>query len=341
MPDPRRHAGSPERSTLSEGVAIHRISLPTPWQPAEVNVYLIESEPLTLVDTGPWWPPAAEALDAALASHSRRVEDLKRIVLTHQHLDHVGQAHALVARSGADLCALDGVGAWMATYPASLAAEDRLADLVLQRHGAGEGILRVIHDINAAVHPYGEQAAVTTTLADGETLAFADRVLEVHHLPGHSPSDTVFRDPDAGLLLAGDVLLGDRRSTAIIAPPLDGSEVNVRPRALMTYLESLRALAAMDVELVLPGHGDPFSDHRALIADRLARYDATTQRIAALLDGEPRTASALALAFRGAIPERASFFVLCEMLGHLDRLVDAGAAVETDEDGIKRFARAV
>ena len=77
----------------------------TPFAVGRVNVYLIEDEPLTLVDTGPNSGTSLTALEAALAVHGRRVEDLERIVITHQHMDHFGLlailADGRVLRDGA------------------------------------------------------------------------------------------------------------------------------------------------------------------------------------------------------------------------------------------------
>ena len=70
------------------GIRVLRI--PTPFQVGRVNTYLLEDEPLTLIDSGPNSGKALDELEAALREHGRRIEDLERIVLTHQHTDHVG-----------------------------------------------------------------------------------------------------------------------------------------------------------------------------------------------------------------------------------------------------------
>src|SRR3954471_16517907 len=71
------------------------ISLPTPFYVGPVNVYLIQEEPLTLIDTGPKTKEAMEALKDGLRKERVRVTDLKRIVLTHAHEDHCGLAKQL------------------------------------------------------------------------------------------------------------------------------------------------------------------------------------------------------------------------------------------------------
>jgi glyoxylase-like metal-dependent hydrolase (beta-lactamase superfamily II) len=319
---------------------IWSIALPTPWAVGPVNVYLIDDEPLTLVDTGPHSPTALAALGEALNTLGRKLDDVERVIVTHQHIDHGGQAQTVVDRSGAELCALDGLVEWLGTYPASLEAEDELAARMLRRHGASEEALEAVWALNIEARLCGLPAAVTHPLSDGDVLEFANRRLRVLHRPGHSPSDTVFHDEQQGVLLAGDVLLNHVRSSALIAPPLDGSEVHVRPRAFAQYLESLRAIGAMELDVVLPGHGEPVRNPRDVITERLLSYDRTTEKVADLLSREQLTASELAIGLKGRVPEAVSFFALCEVLGHLDRLLDAGTAIEVDAAGVKRFARA-
>src|SRR2546423_4445713 len=71
------------------------ISLPTPFYVGPVNVYLIAEEPLTLIDTGPKTKEALEALKEGLRRARFRVQDIRRIVLTHAHEDHCGLAKSL------------------------------------------------------------------------------------------------------------------------------------------------------------------------------------------------------------------------------------------------------
>jgi glyoxylase-like metal-dependent hydrolase (beta-lactamase superfamily II) len=336
-----RHAQATSNSAqVASG--IWSISLPTPWPVGPVNVYLIDDDPLTLIDTGPQWSTSLAALEDGLRTLGRGIEDIGRVIITHHHLDHGGQAQLVVDRSGAELCALDGLVDWFATYPASAEAEDQLADRVLRRHGTSDEALAAVWAINVEVRRFGAPASVTNPLSDGDVVEFANRRLRVLHRPGHSPSDTIFHDEQRGVLLAGDVLLPHVRSSALISPPLDGSEVHVRPRAFMQYLQSLKSTAAMDLDVVLPGHGEPIRNHRPLIAERLDSYDRNTEKVGALLTTEPRTASELALALRGKVPDPVSFFALCDVLGHLDRLLDAGRIVEIDnsDHSLKRFALA-
>ena len=120
--------------------------------------------------------------------------------------------------------------------------------------------------MSQAFRAWGARADVTRVLHDGEEMRFRDRTLQVHHRPGHSPTDTIFHDRERRMLIAADHLLGHISSNPLITRPADGS--SERPQALVTYLRSLEATREMDVDLVLPGPRRP--DHRPPRADRRA-----------------------------------------------------------------------
>jgi glyoxylase-like metal-dependent hydrolase (beta-lactamase superfamily II) len=110
---------------------IHQIPISTPFRVGRVNCYLIEDDPLTLVDTGPNSGKALDELEQALAAHGRRVEDLERIVITHQHIDHLGLVGILARRSGAEVCALGLLAPVMEDHPAAAERDDALAEASL------------------------------------------------------------------------------------------------------------------------------------------------------------------------------------------------------------------
>ncbi len=68
------------------------LAIPTPFYVGNVNVYLIKEEPLTLIDVGPKTKEASDALRDKLRHNGVQIADIRRIVLTHAHVDHCGLA---------------------------------------------------------------------------------------------------------------------------------------------------------------------------------------------------------------------------------------------------------
>jgi glyoxylase-like metal-dependent hydrolase (beta-lactamase superfamily II) len=318
------------------------LPVPTPFAVGRVNTYLIEDDPLTLVDAGPNSGTSLTSLEAALAEHGRKIEDLERIVLTHQHIDHIGLAQILADRSGAEVCALDALAPWLAQYGSAMEDDDRFAEQLMVRNGIPKDIGIALRAVTAQFRAWGSTVKVDTTLADGGTLGFAGRTWHVFHRPGHSPSDTVFQDQATGDLMAGDHLIKHISSNPLISRPLDGSvPEGGRPRALLMYLDSLRATRAMELRTVLPGHGEPIDDHRTLIDERLEGHERRVRKIAGIIAGEPKSAFDIAQQMWGNVAVTQAYLTLSEVLGHVDLLLERGEVVELeDEGGVVRFAAA-
>jgi glyoxylase-like metal-dependent hydrolase (beta-lactamase superfamily II) len=319
---------------------IHCLSIPTPFAVGRVNAYLIEDEPLTLIDSGPNSAKALDELERALAGHNHRIEDLELLVVTHQHIDHFGLAAILARRSGAQVAALRGLDRRLANFREEAELDDRFAARIMLRHGVPSDVVTALRAVSASFRAWGCTVAVDRALEDGAELALRDRTLRVLHRPGHSPSDTVFVDEARALALAGDHLIGHISSNPLLARPLesDGDYEGPRPQALVAYLQSMRRTQALALETVLPGHGAPVSDHATLIAERLRLHERRAERIHRLLAERPRSAYEIAHELWGNVAVTQAFLTISEVLGHVDLLLGDGRVSEEDRDGVARFA---
>jgi glyoxylase-like metal-dependent hydrolase (beta-lactamase superfamily II) len=318
-----------------DSAGIHRLAIPTPFLVGRVNCYLIEDEPLTLVDTGPNSGKSLDELEQALGSHGRAVEDIELIVVTHQHMDHVGLLEILARRSGAEVAAFHLLGPYLADFKRSATADDEFAQTIMRRHGIPSELATVLGAVGAAFRAFGSGGRVTRELRDGERLSLRERELLVLHRPGHSPSDTVFFDERRSILIGGDHLLPHISSNALASRPLgDGADFS---RPLLTYMESMRATRELAAELVLPGHGDPISDHRKLIDERLRMHERRAHKLLALLSRRPLSAYELALEMWGNVAVTQAFLTISEVLGHMDLLVRDGLVREVEQDEVVRF----
>jgi glyoxylase-like metal-dependent hydrolase (beta-lactamase superfamily II) len=220
-------------------------------------------------------------------------------------------------------------------YSQEAQKDDAFAREVMLRNGIPEDVVSALSAVSQAFRAWGARADVTRVLRDGEEMSFRDRTLKVHHRPGHSPTDTVFHDAERRTLIAADHLLGHISSNPLITRPADGS--TERPQALVTYLRSLEETRAMDVDLVLPGHGEPITDHRTLIDERFALHRRRAEKIFKLIAERPRTAYEIAQALWGNIAVTQAYLTLSEVLGHVDLLLNDGRVREHETDGVSVF----
>ncbi len=331
---------TPEEALEQAALAgIHRLPIPTPFAVGRVNCYLIEDDPLTLVDTGPNSGKSLDELTARLGERGHSIDDLGLIVLTHQHIDHLGLVEILVEHSGAEVAALGAAADRLAAFEEDAEREDEFAVEVMLRNGIPEDVTVALRSVSRSFRGWGSRVEVTRPLADGEAVSLKDRRLEALHRPGHSPSDTVFWDAERRILIGGDHLIAHISSNPLITRPLDGS--SKRPQALVNYLESLRKTREMPVEFVLAGHGEPIVDHAELIDNRLEAHERRKEKIFRLIGERPRTGYELAQAIWGNVAVTQAFLTLSEVVGHADLLVNEGRVREVDDGTVIRYETVV
>ena len=188
------------------------------------NVYLVSVEDgLLLVDTG--IPGNAKRILAFIERLGRRPDELRTIVLTHWHIDHVGSVAELKRLTGAQV-AIHELDAPV------LAGRERPAK--------GRRAMAVITRL-FRLRP----VTADLLLRDGDRIGG----LEVVHVPGHTAGSIVLRRDD-GVVFSGDALLGDRHGGT--RPPDPGLSLDpARARA------SAGKIRALGFTLLLPGHGRP------------------------------------------------------------------------------------
>jgi glyoxylase-like metal-dependent hydrolase (beta-lactamase superfamily II) len=337
--DPSDRPGEEELLARAAEAGIHRLAIPTPFMVGRINAYLIEDSPLTLIDSGPNSGKALDELEQALQARGHAIEDIELLVVSHQHMDHFGLASILARRSGAEVAALDKLAPFLAAYGHETDLEDRFAEQLMRSHGIPQEVVTALRAVSAGFRAWGASVEVTRPLQDGGELQLRDRTLRVLHRPGHSPSDTVFLDEDRSILLAADHLIKHISSNPLLARPLgcSGDYDGPRPQALITYMDSLEQTRAMDLALVLPGHGQPITDHAQLIDKRFRMHDRRAEKIHGLIAAQPRTAHEIAIELWGNVAVTQAYLTLSEVLGHVDLLLAGKQVVEQEQDGIVRF----
>ena len=334
---------SPDLATLEQDAlatareaGVHCIPLPTPFA---VNAYLIEDSPLTLVDCGPDSATTLGALERGLAQLGHTVEEIGLIILTHQHLDHIGLAETLRARSGAAVACHVDLAPVMPRWDEHAALDDDDAHELMVRHGVEPHVAEALRAMATIVSHWGHRTSVSRTLADGEAVQLRDRRLEVVYRPGHSPSDIVLLDDARGLAFTGDHLLSRISSNAVISRPLTG-DTGRRPSSLLDYRRSLAQTRELPFQIGLGGHRGPVVDPRGLIDRRLVEQERRAERFYEVLAAGPMCAHEIAEAQWGPVATTQAFLTLSEVLGAMDLLIEQGRVIEDDGVAPVRFRRA-
>ena len=278
-------------------MTVTTIALPVPFAVRAVNCYLLEGDPLTLIDPGADWPETLVELEASLSARGLRLEDVEQIILTHQHYDHVGLAHTVRERSGATVVAHHLLRGFLADLPGQMELEDTYQADVMRLHGVPEAAIAELYAVSKEHRIYGGSVTVDRTIRDGDVVEAGGRRLLVGERPGHSPTDTIFVIEDERLAIVGDHLIGHISSNPVIHRPLDrpGRAFATgcrRSRSTSTRCSGRRrstSICSCRVTAI------PSRATRALVQERLDFHDRRKERIFGGLAGGPQTASQLAI----------------------------------------------
>ncbi|NGQ97268.1 MBL fold metallo-hydrolase [Brevibacillus sp. SYP-B805] len=297
---------------------VYLIEIPTPFAVGPVNVYLIAGEALTLVDAGPLTPEAWEALKRGIEWTGHRMEEIEQVVLTHHHVDHCGLLAKVRAVSGAQVYAHPLAVPYVEQDEAFMQFHDRFFYELYRECGVPEEKLMIIRKYHQKVLTFAEPCRIDGHLKHEQTVPRLSD-WQVLYTPGHSQSHlSLYRAKDR-VLIAGDHIIKRISSNAFIEPPRDQS--HTRPLTLVQYRTALEMCAAKEIDLVLAGHGEPVTNHRELITQRLQRNWERTNTLRSFLREGEKTAYELTTLLFPQIFEKELPLTLSETLGHIDLLM--------------------
>jgi glyoxylase-like metal-dependent hydrolase (beta-lactamase superfamily II) len=305
-----------------------RIEVPLPFPIGTANAWLFPGAQPALVDCGIGTDEGWRAVAAALARHGVAPAGL-RLFVTHGHVDHAGNAHRLVAQ-GAVLHAPREERPMLEAFRRD--ADRRNAEFAqaLAAHGAPAEVVEALRRDGRAVDLHTQDVPVGQEAHEGQAVVLGDEPARVHLTPGHTAGSLVLLS-DRNELLSGDTLLQHITSNAIELRDADRG----RYAQYLRTLDRLRRFAGCDV---LPGHHEPFRLDDALLDDHLERHHRRSRRVLQALD-RPRTAWELLPRVLPHLAEGQAFLGMCEVVGHLHRLVDQGLATQEEAAGLRRFRR--
>jgi glyoxylase-like metal-dependent hydrolase (beta-lactamase superfamily II) len=303
---------------------VHTITLPMPWELESVNVHLVRMDDgYLLIDSGIATEECFEALESALEEHGVKWADIRMLVLTHLHPDHIGLSWKILELSGARLV----MHRVEADYLALVAREARAPffEEAMRKSGVPEEMQtkmdRAMREVRRQFRPH----APDWLLEGGENIAVRGGTLQVVWTPGHSPGHVCLYSPEHRYLISGDHIL------EFITPNIGwhpGTDM------LAQYLHSLALLRPFEVDLVLPSHGGPFKGHARRIRETTEHHEERCGQIAGYIAGEPRTAHGLvAQVWPRTLSAFHHHFAVFEILAHLEYMERRGRVTSKDRNG--------
>jgi len=310
--------------TLEIAPGVHWLRMPLPFALNHVNLWLVEErDGHTLVDCG-YGDGPTRALWERHFAETMQGAPLRRILATHYHPDHLGNAEWLAARfacpvamTQAEFLSAHAIHDQTATY----AVADTCA--LFRRHGLDEAhVAEFAGRGNHYRRGVPEIPRTFERMLAGDRVVAGGRAWQVIPGFGHSPEHAALYAADAGVLISGDMLL-PRITTNVAVWP---AEPDGDP--LARFLRSLDAFDALPPDtLVLPSHGLPFrgiplriGQLRAHHAARLAELETAVKDA-----GAPQSAvDVLPVLFRRPLDLQQRFFAMGEAIAHLNHLWRGG-----------------
>lgn len=317
------------------GTAVEWLRMTLPWSLNHINLWLIDDAAgVAIVDTGLGDTDSRAQWSAILAGLERPVS---KIILTHFHPDHMGNADWLSQTTGAPV--------WMSTgeYLVAHALFNQnsgydVASMLahFRRHGLDEARLATmatrgnVYRRGVPSLPLGYRRMI-----DGDRLRIGTHDWLAIAGYGHSHEHISLYCADLGILISGDMLL-PRITTNVSVPATLPAEDSIG-----RFLDSLRRFAALPANtLVLPSHGLPFRGAHARVAQLFEHHALRDEVLLGALD-EPRCAAdLLTLLFPRELDAHQLMFAMGEAIAHLNHQWLQGSVHRIESaDGVIRFMK--
>ena len=211
----------------------------------DCHVYLLgkrSSKDLTLVDAG--LTGKDEYKLKSIQKAGIALSDIKRVIMTHTHLDHLGCLPEIMEQ-------LTEAQLWIHRDEAvPLEKGDESIAFGMKMF---EGMVQTMF----GKKPGAFKMTTDRRLVGDETLEIGEMVWEVIHIPGHSPGGIALYNPAGKILIPGDVVYADHAIGRFDFHGASGRDLN----------QSLLALSTLEVKILLPGHNQIVKDlpHRYIL----------------------------------------------------------------------------
>ena len=307
---------------------IHWLSMPLPFQLDHINLWLVGE---TVVDTG-----IGNAETRALWERILQGKQVKRVVLTHYHPDHAGNAAWLCQRYGAEFWTTQGEYLTAHAVRSSSAGYTSEAVLtVFRKNGLEEERAGRMHSSrNRYAELVPEFPLSYRRIIEHDEVSLGGRRWRASIGHGHAPEHLSLFCKELNTVIAGDMLL------STISTNVSVWSIDPEGDPLRLFLESIARYRELPEDvLVLPSHGKPFRGAHERVRQLERHHEERLRELIQALDEPKSAAELLGVLFRRPLDAHQTFFAMGEAIAHLHYLYYAGRASRAlGDDGIMRYA---
>jgi glyoxylase-like metal-dependent hydrolase (beta-lactamase superfamily II) len=272
---------------------VYQLALPLYAPPVVVDhkaiadAYLLRGKDGCMLIDSSWdTKEARNALERMMAEIGLGLKDIKKVVYTHLHPDHFGQAGLFkeygVTWQAAHRLEIEYIRHRFSTSDEELGNRETRWCL---SHGVPAEFVDELQRVLLCMHHMVRYIVPEVSLEDGDTIEFDPFQLKVFWTPGHAPGHICLYEPRLKLLFCGDHLTGKLPPHI---PFYSAYTDDINP--IGWYINSLKPMESLDVELTLPAHGREFSGLKRRLSQIGSQVEQTKEAVFGIMDGQMLTA---------------------------------------------------
>lgn len=326
-----KQRGSKNMELRKQNYEIIPIIVDVPSNLRTINFFLVKAkESLALIDAGLDHEACWNALLETLQKNGLALHDLTEIILTHNHIDHVGLVNRIIADHPIQVYAHKNAIPRLKRDRQFLEMRVEFFSKLYEEMGCHEAGRKQVDYLKESIVK-NRKLAIQAEIIPVESSHLDFQIIEV---PGHAPDQIALYDPKHRWMISGDLLIQHISSNALVEPDSFGR----RMPTLLQHKHSLEKVSDLPLDLVFPGHGVFIQDPKDLINKRLKGIEKKAEKIMNLILNGVTTASGLAQAYYGNKYSEQFSLVMSEIIGHLDYLELNGKIRKKMEKGVWHYS---
>jgi glyoxylase-like metal-dependent hydrolase (beta-lactamase superfamily II) len=310
---------------------VKRIELPTDWPVGPVNVYLIFGEKLTLIDAGRKLGKSWTEFKGALRKEGLLVRDIEQVILTHHHGDHIGLLDYILEDHPVPVYAHGNCRPFLLQDRTFFKNSREFFENFYKEFGLPEEKACRLAAFKDRDESRRRIIHIERELQDGDIITGL-KGWQVVETKGHAQSHISLYNSEERILMCGDHLIGHLPAGVFLEAPHDTGEERSKP--LIQYIESLRKLLKLSVDITLSGHGEPIEHLSRKIHETLIKIDKRSARVKGKLLRNKKNGYELVHELYGQKAERAMGVFVSDAIGLLDLLQHRNEITAENHDGI-------
>lgn len=255
-------------------IDIRRIILPTQYGMNTVNCFLIKGDEPTLIDCGEDSDESWNALTSGLKENNIAITDIKKLVITHAHVDHIGMARRVARAASCEVWVSDKVKDWALNVHEMWDFRTQImknsVSMFLNQE-MSSGVISMFGDMSSKIMDQWhavDPGYIKVFDHSAGYLSMGGYDWKILYAPGHSNTQNCFYHEETQQMISADMLLSIT-PTPVLEP--DAIDPSKREKSVITMLESYKVFRSIEMSEVYPGHYDIFNDPISKIDQQVTR----------------------------------------------------------------------